>query len=110
MSVILIAAMVLGISASVLLIVIIAKSIAKPARALAAAASSIATGKTNVRLDIEERRDEIGALATTFTGIIDLFKQQAECLDSISDGDFTVSITPLFAARHRGRSDSQHSG
>ena len=87
-------AMVISCGAAVVLTYMIAISIARPSRALAAAAKRIASGDINVHLDIEERRDEIGALSIAFRGIIEVFLRQAECLDAIAGGNYTVSISP----------------
>jgi len=90
----LIVALVVSVAVSIIMTVVIERSVAKPARTLAAAAESIAAGEIDVHLSLETRHDEIGALASAFRGIIDVFKRQAECLDAIAGGDFTVSITP----------------
>ena len=94
MTVTLLIAMVISCGAAVVLTYMIAISIARPSRALAAAAKRIASGDINVHLDIEERRDEIGALSIAFRGIIEVFLRQAECLDAIAGGNYTVSISP----------------
>ena len=86
--------MILSVVASLTLTLLIARSIAKPSRILAAAAKRIAFGDINIQLNIEERKDEMGTLAESFREMIRVFMRQAECLDSIAKGDFTAAMTP----------------
>ena len=93
-----IAAILLSVVIAVALTFFISTAIAKPARALAAAAERIALGDINVQLDTEKRKDEIGALTEAFHEMIKEFMVQAECLDAIANGDFTVTMTPASEA------------
>ena len=86
-------AIVFSVVVAVVLTFIISTAIAKPARALAAAAKRISLGDINIQLEIENRNDEIGALTEAFHEMIKEFMGQAECLDAIANGDFTVTMT-----------------
>ena len=87
-------AMFFAIVLDCVLIVVICLATAKPIRTLVVAAKRIALGDINIRLEIEERKDEIGALAEAFRDMIKGFVRQSECLGAIADGDLTVTITP----------------
>jgi len=85
-------AVIVSIIVSTSFVVIIGFAIAKPSRALAAAAKRIAIGDINIRLDTEKRNDEIGELSEAFQKMIALLTRQSECLDAIAVGDFTVTL------------------
>ncbi|MDL2253068.1 methyl-accepting chemotaxis protein [Ruminococcaceae bacterium OttesenSCG-928-I18] len=87
-------ALVASAIAAVILVFVIARAIARPSRTLAAAAERIALGDVKIQLDIDERRDEIGDLATAFRKMVVGFNHQADTLDAIANGDYSVSMVP----------------
>ncbi|MDR1116737.1 MAG: methyl-accepting chemotaxis protein [Oscillospiraceae bacterium] len=81
----------LSVTSGVSLAIINTNIIAKPANKLVAAAHSIADGNLDADTDIGTR-DEIGVLGNAFTDMLRAFKEQAEALEAIANGDYTVSI------------------
>jgi methyl-accepting chemotaxis protein len=67
------------------------KAIAFPAKDLANIAKELAQGNIDVSVTIDSH-DEIGALAKEFHNMIETIRHQAEVLDIMSQGDYTVSI------------------
>lgn len=58
---------------------------------LAVAADQVASGKTDVEIDITHR-DEVGQVAIAFQKIIEAANEQAAILSEISNGDYTGNI------------------
>jgi methyl-accepting chemotaxis protein len=67
------------------------KAIAFPARDLAKAAQELARGNVDVTITIDSH-DEIGKLAQEFHNMIETIRHQAEVLDIMAQGDYTVTI------------------
>ena len=70
------------------------KAIAFPLHALIDAANSIAIGDTDIDLAVNSN-DEIGKLAKVFHDVVDGFKNQAELLEKMSEGDYSVTMQVL---------------
>ncbi|MDR1570992.1 MAG: HAMP domain-containing methyl-accepting chemotaxis protein [Clostridiales Family XIII bacterium] len=87
----LIALAVVAVAFAVIFGLMIARLIATPTMKLVDAANAIARGDTSVETDID-RRDEIGALAESFKGMIAAIREQAHVLSMIADGDYRTSI------------------
>ncbi|MDR2087878.1 MAG: methyl-accepting chemotaxis protein, partial [Clostridiales Family XIII bacterium] len=89
---VLIAIAIVSVVGAILLGLVIARLIATPTMRLVEAASSIAKGDIEVRVDAESR-DEIGSLAEAFRNMIDAIKEQAGILSLIADGDYRSSVS-----------------
>ena len=94
MELIQIVAILFSVVIAVVLTFFISMAIAKPVRGLAGFAKRIALGDINIKLEVEKRNDEIGALTEAFREMTKEFIEQAECLDAIAQGDFTVTMIP----------------
>ncbi|MBN2261222.1 MAG: PAS domain-containing protein [Clostridiales bacterium] len=90
-----------GISAAVAAIIIIgaiifliSKYLSKPLEAMIELADGVSKGKLNVEFDLKqlERKDEVGKLTRSFSGMIDGFKHQAKAIESIANGDTDVVV------------------
>lgn len=83
-----------------------ARSITLPLTNVVEAAQKIAGGDLTVEVTSETRRDEIGSLARTFTGMIRSLKDKAQIAQKIATGDLTVEATPLSDADALGNAFS----
>jgi methyl-accepting chemotaxis protein len=70
---------------------VIARLIATPAMRLVGAASAIAKGDIDIRVD-DAGKDEIGSLAEAFRTMIGAIKEQAAALTLIAGGDYRSSV------------------
>jgi methyl-accepting chemotaxis protein len=82
------------------------KAIAFPAKDLANIAKELAQGNIDVSVTIDSH-DEIGALATEFHNMIETIRHQAEILDVMAQGDYTVSI-PIRSEHDRMNQSISH--
>lgn len=76
---------------SIVAAVVLARSIVRPIRGLATAADRLAIGDIGVNVDVHSR-DEVGVLSEAFWKMTESIRQQAQAIDSISQGDYTVSV------------------
>jgi methyl-accepting chemotaxis protein len=87
----------LGIAAvflSVIIIVIMNSTIAKPLNELAKIASDIGEGNINIEMTVSDRRDEVGILIHNFHRMAGALKNMASAGQRIAEGDLTVAIVP----------------
>ena len=84
---------VMGVSflVSILLGIVIAKSISKPIGEIVAAADNLAIGDVEVELKVRSK-DETGKLASSFAKMIENIRRHAHEANNIADGDFTVDV------------------
>lgn len=71
----------------------IIKSITVPVRQLSDAATKLATGDINIKLD-KTADDDLGGLMDNFNQIIDATRDQARLAEVISNGDLTENVQP----------------
>jgi methyl-accepting chemotaxis protein len=74
--------------------VFLTRNIAGPLGEVSAAAQKIASGDLSVKVISNDRRDEVGILAESFTEMTASLGQMAEMAKQISDGDLTVEVKP----------------
>jgi methyl-accepting chemotaxis protein len=86
-SAVMLAAVLAGVAAAVLMGFYIAALIAGPTRRLAAAADLLAAGDTNIDIAVDSR-DEIGKLAASFKKITAAAAEQARVLGLAAEGDY----------------------
>jgi methyl-accepting chemotaxis protein len=72
----------------------IARSISGPLKEITRAAERMAAGDLDVEISRQKRSDEVGALALTFTTMIDSLRNMAQFAEKIADGDLRVKIEP----------------
>jgi methyl-accepting chemotaxis protein len=65
--------------------------ITKPIVSMAQAAAKIATGDTDVDIQVSSN-DELGVLGTAFGRMVDEIRRQAEVIGCIAKGDYTVGL------------------
>ncbi|MHB8129295.1 MAG: methyl-accepting chemotaxis protein [Mobilitalea sp.] len=82
---------VFGVALSVILGIIISRSISNPIKKIVLAADKLADGDINVNVDVD-RKDEIGSLAVSFDKMIANIRKQAQAAERIADGDLTVEV------------------
>ena len=87
-------AVLIVVISSVIVALYMADLIAKPINNLLGAAKIISLGAVDIRLDIDSN-DEIGKLAEAFRQIVSAFKNQAEALNTMADGDYSLKVNPL---------------
>lgn len=80
-----------GVIISVLLGLIISRSISKPIKNIVNAADKLSQGDIDINLDVK-RKDEIGILAAAFGKMVDNIRDQAKTAERIADGDLTVDV------------------
>lgn len=87
--------LVLGITAvfGVAIALYLRRSLGRPIAELTAVAKKIAQGEPDVEIKTESRT-EIGVLADSFRNMVATIKEQALTLQSISEGDLSVKVTP----------------
>lgn len=83
---------ILGAATSVMLGIIIARSISKPIGKVVEAAEKLTLGDVNVDVNYD-RNDEIGKLAEAFRKMTDNIRKQAQTTERIADGDLTVEVS-----------------
>jgi len=81
----------IGVALSVLLGIIISRSISNPIKRIVQAADKLAVGDVNVKLEVD-RKDEIGSLMASFGKMIDNIRRQAQDAERIAAGDLTVEV------------------
>ncbi len=79
------------------------KEIRVPIQKLQNVAKTMAGGDVNVEIDYHSK-DEIGQLADDLREMTDTIKEQAEALERLSKGDFTVEAAPKSSSDLMGRS------
>jgi methyl-accepting chemotaxis protein len=80
-----------GVIVSVLLGILVSRSISKPVNKMVKISDQLALGDVNVTIDINSE-DEIGKLAASFNKMIDNIRKQAHAAERIADGDLTVEV------------------
>ncbi len=83
---------VIGVVAAILLGRRISDSISKPIGRVADAAGQIALGRVDIDLSDVDSKDETGALAAEFTGMLEGIRKQVQIAERISNGDFTQQV------------------
>lgn len=73
--------------------VLIKKTIVQPLKNMVLIADSLASGDVNVNVE-KESDDEIGQLAHSFQKMVENIREQANAAERISEGDFSIEITP----------------
>jgi methyl-accepting chemotaxis protein len=66
--------------------------IAAPLQAVTGFAERITAGDLTVRVEVEDRRDEVGALQRAFRSMVEKLKKFAVAADRVAAGDLTVQI------------------
>ncbi|MFH0735984.1 MAG: methyl-accepting chemotaxis protein [bacterium] len=79
---------------SLVVIILLNKTIAKPLNEITIIAKRIGEGNLNVELALVERKDEVGLLLQTFSKMVDGLKEMAASAQKIAYGDLTISIVP----------------
>ncbi len=80
-----------AVTASVLLSYRIIRSIMQPIRKITRCAETVSTGVLDIHIDYMID-DEIGQLGKSFVRMTESMKEQADVLEALSRGDYTVSI------------------
>jgi methyl-accepting chemotaxis protein len=68
--------------------------IANPLKDISGAAEKIASGDLSVVLSSKHRKDEVGALAQAFSGMIESLQEKSAVAGEISAGNLKVQVTP----------------
>lgn len=90
--VLLVAILVLGAAAAVILGIRISRGISTPIGLIVDAAKRISLGRVDVDLSQIDSKDETGQLAQAFISMLEGIKKQVEVADIISNGDFTKEV------------------
>ncbi len=85
------AAIIVAVVIDIIVALRISRSISRPIKNLVTAANKIALGDVDVSTEIKGN-DETAELGQAFQKVIDSFKHQADVLDAIADGDYTVNM------------------
>lgn len=88
---------VLGILAVIIAfvaIVFISRIIAGPLQDLSGFAEKISEGDLSITIPVTDRRDEVGALTSSFSKMVQSLKEMADSAGQIAEGDLSVSIKP----------------
>lgn len=83
---------VIGAVAAILLGRRISDGISKPIGRVSDAAGQIALGRVDIDLSDVDSKDETGALAAEFTGMLEGIRKQVQVAERISNGDFTQQV------------------
>ena len=83
--------LVAGIIVSIVVAVVLSRSISRPIICLARATNELSQGDVNVEIDVNTN-DEIGTLACAFSKMTENIRLQATIVGKIAQGDYTVSI------------------
>jgi methyl-accepting chemotaxis protein len=78
---------------AMVLVLLYSRRIIAPLRSLSAAADRLAVGDVDVQVSVATK-DEVGQLATSFTGLIDNMKAQASIVDAIASGHLDAVVAP----------------
>lgn len=83
-----------GIATAIIIVLamVIAGSIAKPVELMSNAVAQLADGDLDVRVSGEQRRDEIGLLATSMRRMIHSLREMVTVAEQIAAGDLTVHV------------------
>jgi len=81
----------IAMALSIMIGILIARSISKPVKMIVQAADKLALGDVNVNIDYK-KKDEIGSLVVSFGKMIDNIRKQAKTTERIADGDLTVDV------------------
>jgi methyl-accepting chemotaxis protein len=73
---------------------LLTRNIAVPLGEVSAAAQKIAAGDLSVKVISNDRKDEVGVLAASFSEMTASLGKMAEMAQQISDGDLTVEVKP----------------
>ena len=76
------------------MVLYLSRSIAKPLDELKVTAERIATGDLNVAVSPDGRRDEIGALARTFSGMTRYLREMADVAGQIAAKNLSAGVRP----------------
>ena len=85
---------------------VMVKQIVNPTGEMAAAATAIAKGDVNQRIDFA-RHDELGDLANAFRDMIAYMQDLANAADRLAQGDLTADVTPQTEKDRLGQAFSQ---
>jgi methyl-accepting chemotaxis protein len=86
-------AFVIGVTFVGGLFVVMARQIITPTKFVAAAATSIAKGDVEQRVQVE-RNDELGDMAVAFQSMVVYLQEMAGAADRLAQGDLTVNVVP----------------
>lgn len=81
------------LAVALLISFLFSRSISRPIRQVASVAEQIATGDTDIELNIKSQ-DEIGTLAGTFQSLTDYIKYMATAAKDIAANNLTVEVEP----------------
>jgi methyl-accepting chemotaxis protein len=84
----------LAVGIGIVMVYLMNRAIAGPLRQLARTAEAIAAGDLSATIPIEDRRDEVGDLAQSFSRMILYLRGQAEVVKKIAAGDLSVQVQP----------------
>lgn len=79
---------------SVVMIILLNRTIALPLKQISNIATQISEGDLNVEISNVERKDEVGILLQTFNRMINVLKKMSNAAQQIASGDLTGSIVP----------------
>jgi methyl-accepting chemotaxis protein len=81
----------IAVLTSIILGIVISRSISKPVNKIVEAANQLALGDVDVKVE-NNRKDEIGSLYDAFAKMVDNIRQQAFMVEKIADGDLTIEV------------------
>jgi methyl-accepting chemotaxis protein len=73
---------------------VLSRNIATPLKALTGVAERITAGDLNVQVPLNERADEVGALARAFDRMVQSLRKMASIAERIAAGDLRATIEP----------------
>jgi methyl-accepting chemotaxis protein len=82
-----------SLAVGIAMIVSMIRQVVPPLESLTGAAKSLSVGDVDISLNVKSK-DELGALAAAFQEMADGVRQQSELLARISDGDYTMRVSP----------------
>ncbi len=85
-------AIIIALVVSIMLGLKISRIISRPIEQMVGAANRIALGHVDVDLTGIQSKDELGQLADALRGMLESIRQQVQAAQSISEGDFTISV------------------
>ncbi|MDQ3814671.1 MAG: HAMP domain-containing protein, partial [Armatimonadota bacterium] len=84
----------LAVLTGLLMAMLLNRIIANPLRDISGVAEKIAAGDLNVEMPSNNRRDEVGVLAATFSRMTRSLQGMAGVAEQIADGDLQVQVKP----------------
>jgi methyl-accepting chemotaxis protein len=84
----------LAVVISAALVMFLSRIIAVPLKEISATAEHISTGDLSVNISMNNREDEVGILAQTFSRMTDSLKGMAAVASKIAAGDLQVKVQP----------------